>query len=104
MNASDVITVAMSRQDGARAAAVMISDGRLHSELVDDPRASNSEWGEPEFSIGDAAMNAFLANGCEECSRHHLFSGTHFDQDHLMAFWHGFVTVARECLWAGGIK
>ena len=104
MKTSDVITVAMSRLDGCRAAAVMVSDGRLNEQLVDDNRASGADWGDPDFSIGDAAQAAFLGNGCEELSRHHHFMGDNWKQDHLIGFWHGFTTVARECLWAGGMK
>ena len=104
MKTSDVITVAMSRLDGCRAAAVMVADGRLNDGLVDDNRASGADWGDPDFSVGDAAQAAFLGSGCEELSRHHHFTSDNWEQDHLMAFWHGFTTVARECLWAGGIK
>ena len=100
----DVISVAMSRQDGARAAAVMVADGRINADLWDDSRASGADWGEPEFSIGDAAQAAFLGFGCEKLSRHHHFMGDNWQQDHIVAFWHGFTTVARECLWPGGIK
>ena len=101
---ADVISVAMSRQDGARAAAEMVADGRLHDGLVNDNRASGDDWGEPEFSVGDAAQAAFLGSGCEELSRHHHFMGIDWQEDHLVAFWHGFTTVARECLWPGGIN
>ena len=104
MKTSDVITVTMSRLDGCRAAAVMVADGRLNDGLVADNRASGVDWGDPDFSIGDAAQAAFLGSGCEELSRHHHLMGDNWQQDHLMAFWHGFITVARECLWAGGIK
>ena len=104
MNASDVITVAMSRLDGCRAAAVMVADGRLNERLADDNHASGADWGDPEFTIGDAAQAAFLGSCGEELSRHHYFMRDNWDDQHCMAFWHGFVTVARECLWAGGIK
>ncbi len=104
MKTSDVITVAMSRLDGARAAAVMVADGRLNDGLADDNRASGADWGDSDFSLGDAAQAAFLGSGCEELSRHHHFMGDNWQQDHIVAFWHGFTTVARECLWAGGIK
>ena len=100
----DVISLAMSRQDGARAAAVMVADGRLHDGLAYDNRASGADWGDSDFSLGDAAQAAFLGSGCEELSRHHHFMGDNWQQDHIVAFWHGFTTVARECLWAGGIK
>ena len=82
----DVISVAMSRQDGARAAAVMVADGRINADLWDDSRASGEDWGEPEFSIGDAAQAAFLGSGCEELSRHHHFMGDNWQQDHIVAF------------------
>ena len=101
----DVVSVAMSRLDGARAAAVLVADGRLQSQIVDDNRASGADgWGDPDFTLGDAAQAAFLGNGCEGFSRHHLFMGDNWQQDHIVAFWHGFITVARECLWPGGIK
>ncbi|MFL0770912.1 MAG: hypothetical protein AB8B36_13750 [Prochlorococcus sp.] len=101
---ADVINVAMSRQDGARAAAAMVADGRLTTELVDDNRASGVDWGEPEFSIGDVAQAAFLGSDCEELSRHHQFMDEQWHEDHLVAFWHGFITVAKECIWPGGSK
>ena len=101
---ADVIGVAMSRQDGARAAAVLFTDGRIHADLLDDARASGANWGEPEFSIGDAAQAAFLAFGTEEFSRHHQFMGESWQEEQATAFWHGFTTVAREILWPGGIK
>ena len=69
----DVISVAMSRQDGARAAAVMVADGRINADLWDDSRASGADWGEPEFSIGDAAQAAFLGFGCEKLSMQSVF-------------------------------
>jgi len=46
MKTSDVISVAMSRQYGARAAAVMVADGRLNDGLADDNRASGADWGD----------------------------------------------------------
>ena len=100
----DVIDVSMSRMDGCRAAAVMVADGRLTPELLDDCRSDGRAWGDSDFSIGDGACLAFLGSGCEEFSRHHQFMGENWQQDHIVAFWHGFVTVARDCLWPGGFK
>ena len=99
-----MISVAMSRLDGARAAAVMFSDGRLSIDFADESRALGAAWGDPEFSIGDAAQCAFLGSGCEGFSRHHQLMQSNWDGDHIAAFWHGFLSVARECLWPGGFK
>tara|TARA_B100001964_G_scaffold170788_1_gene187946 strand:- start:163 stop:483 length:321 start_codon:yes stop_codon:yes gene_type:complete len=101
---ADVISVAMSRQDGARAAAVMFADGRLTPGLIDDCRADGRDWGDSDFSIGDGALAAFMGSGCECFSRHHQLMGENWKEDHVVSFWHGFVTVARECLWSGGFK
>ena len=107
MNATDMITVAHSRLDGARAAAKLIVEGRLTPDVIDEPRALGLSWGEEDFSLGDAAQSAFLASGCEEFSRHHQWCkqlGIEWGDDHCVAFCQGFRTVATECLWAGGIN
>ena len=100
MNATDVITVAHSRLDGARAAAKLIADGRLTPDVFDEPRALGLSWGEEDFSLGDAAQSAFLASGCEEFSRHHQLAGDNWKSDHIEVFWNEFVSIARACLWA----
>ena len=100
MNTLDVITLAMSRQDGAKAAAEMVSDGRLHSGIHNEWRAANVSWGDPDFSLGDAAQAAFLGSGCEEFSRHHQLAGDNWQSEHIVAFWNEFVSIARACLWA----
>lgn len=41
MNTPDVITLAMSRQDGAKAAAEMVADRRLHPGIQNEWRAAN---------------------------------------------------------------
>ena len=100
MNTIDVITLAMSRQDGAKAAAEMVSDGRLHPGIQNEWRASGDDWGDPDFSLGDAAQAAFLGSGCEEFSRHHQLAGDNWQSEHIVAFWNEFVSIARACLWA----
>ena len=102
MNTLDVITLGMSRQDGARAAAVMVSDHRLHPGLQNEACASNADWGDPDFTLGDAAQSAFLGIGCEQFSRHHQLAGDNWQSEHIVAFWNEFVSIARACLWAGG--
>ena len=102
MNTPDVITLAMSRQDGAKAAAEMVADGRLHPGIQNEWRAANVDWGDPDFSLGDAACSAFLGSGCEEFSRHHQLAGDNWQEAHIEAFWNEFVSIARACLWAGG--
>ena len=104
MKASDVITEPMSVMDGARAAAVLFADGRLTPEIPDiagncDP---GREWGDPDFTLEDASIAAFLGSGCKAFSRHRQMAGTNWEDDHLGAFINGFTTVARACLWAGG--
>ena len=100
MTTLDAITLAMSRQDGAKAAAVMVADGRLTTAIHSDWRASGNEWGEPEFTLGDAAQAAFLGSGCEEFSRHHQLAGDNWKSDHIEVFWNAFVATAKVCLWA----
>ena len=102
MNTLDVITLAMSRQDGAKAAAEMVSDGRLHSGIQNEWRAANVSWGDPDFSLGDAACSAFLGSGCEQFSRHHQLAGDNWQEAHLQILWNEFVATARACLWAEG--
>ena len=106
MKTSDVITENMSVMDGCRAAAVMVSDGRLTSDIPDiggdcDP---GREWGDPDFTLEDASIAAFLGSGCEQFSRHQQLLGAEWKYDHLGAFTHGFITVARACLWPGGLQ
>ena len=101
MNTLDVITLAMSRQDGAKAAAQMVADGRLHPGIQNEWRASGDDWGDPDFSLGDAAQAAFLGSGCEEFSRHHQLAGVNWQSEHIEVFWNEFVSIARACLWAG---
>ena len=102
MNTLDVITLGMSRQDGARAAAVMVSDHRLHPGVQNEWRASGADWGEPDFTLGDAAQAAFLGSGCEQFSRHHQLARDNWQESHLQIFWNEFVSTARSCLWAEG--
>ena len=104
MKTTDVITVAMSRQDGARAAAEMVSDGRTTPQTVNSIRCTDAEWGELGFTLGDAAQSAFLGLGSESFSRHRQMVGTAWDEEHLIEFVAAFSTVARACLWAGGIQ
>ena len=101
MNTLDVITLAMSRQDGAKAAAEMVVDGRLQPTIQNEARASNADWGDPDFTLGDAAQAAFLGSDCEEFSRHHQLAGDNWQEAHINAFWNEFVSIARACLWAG---
>ncbi|WP_115023642.1 hypothetical protein [Synechococcus sp. UW69] len=106
MNVADVITKDMSVVDGCRAAAVMVADQRLTSAIPDiggDCEPSR-QWGDPDFTLEDAAIAAFLGSGCEQFSRHQQLLGTEWNDDHLGAFTHGFITVARACLWPGGIQ
>ena len=100
MNTLDVITLAMSRQDGAKAAAEMVADGRLDSGIQNEWRASGADLGDPDFSLGDAAQAAFLGNGYEQFSRHHRLAGANWQEAHIIAFWNEFVSIARACLWA----
>ena len=100
MTTLDVITVAMSRQDGAKAAAEMVADGRIQPGIQNEWHASGADWGDPEFTLGDAAQSAFLGSGCCEFSRHHQLAGDNWQDDHIKAFWNEFVSIARACLWA----
>ena len=104
MKTSDVITVAMSRLDGARAAAEMWVDGRImdipHQVGAGDAR----EWGHPDFCLEDASTAAFLGNGCEEFSRHRQMLGLEWHSEHCEAFHQGFLAVALECLWVRGVR
>ena len=106
MTPSDVITEPMSVMDGARAAAVMVADQRLTPGIPDietdiDP---SRNWGDPDFTLEDAAIAAFIGDGCEPFSRHQLMLGFEWTDDHMGAFTHGFITVARACLWSGGVN
>ena len=103
MNTSDVITEPMSVMDGARAAALMVADQRLTSTIPDIEGGSDPgrDWGDPDFTLGDAAQAAFLGSDCEEFSRHHQLAGDNWQEAHIQAFWNEFVSIARACLWAG---
>ena len=59
-------------------------------------------WGDPDFTLGDAAQAAFLGSDCEELSRHHQLAGDNWKEAHLQIFWNEFVSIARACLWAEG--
>ena len=102
MNTIDVITLTMSRQDGAKAAAEMVADRRLHPGIQNEARACGADWGDPDFTLGDAAQAAFLGSDCEEFSRHHQLAGDNWKEAHLQIFWNEFVSIARACLWAEG--
>ena len=106
MNASEVITVAMSFQDGARAAAVLWARGRINPDTPHQVGAGDArEWGHPDFCLEDASTAAFLGNGCEQFSRHRQMTGPgEWHEDHCEAFHQGFLAVALECLWPGGSK
>ena len=106
MNTSDVITEPMSVMDGARAAAVMVADQRLTSTIPDIEGDSDPgrDWGDPDFTLEDASIAAFLGSGCEPFSRYQQMLGVEWSDDHLGAFTHGFITVARACLWVGGLR
>jgi len=105
MKTSDVITVAMSRQDGARAAAVMVADGRINPDMPHEVGAGAArDWGNEDFSLEDASTAAWCGIGCEPFSRHRQMLGFEWESAHCEAFHQGFLAVALECLWAGGIK
>ena len=102
---ADVISVAMSRQDGARAAAVMFADGRLNPDIHHIVGGNNlRDWGDEGFCLEDASTCAWCGTGCELFSRHRLMVGLQWDDDHCEEFHQGFLAVALECLWAGGIN
>ena len=103
MNASEVITVAMSRQDGARAAAVLWASGRINPDTPHQWGAGDArEWGDEGFCLEDASICAWSGTGCELFSRHRQMRGFDWDSDHCEAFHAGFLAVALECLWPGG--
>ena len=102
---ADVISVAMSRQDGARAAAVMFADGRLQPDIPHHVGSGDArDWGSEGFCLEDASVAAFLGSGCEPFSRHRQMAGTEWHGAHCEAFHQGFLAVALECLWDGGIN
>ena len=102
---ADVISVAMSRVDGARAAAVLFSDGRLQPDITHHVGSGDArEWGAEDFCLEDASVCAFLGSGCEPFSRHRQMTGTEWHGAHCEAFHQGFLAVALECLWAKGIS
>ena len=105
MNASDVITLAMSRQDGARAAAVLWAEGRINPDTRHvDGWGDAREWGHEDFVLEDAIVAAWCGNGCETFSRHRQMLGFEWDDAHCNAFHEGFLAVALECLWPGGAQ
>lgn len=105
MRVSDAITLAMSRQDGARAAAVMVADGRLTPEIPHHVGAGDArEWGAEGFCLEDASVSAFLGEGCEPFSRHRQMTESDWHGSHCEAFHQGFLAVSLECLRAGGIN
>ena len=99
MNATDAITLAMSRQDGARAAAVLWVEGRINPDTKHVPGWGDArEWGHEDFVLEDASTAAFLGNGCECFSRHNQMTGSEWENTHCDAFHEGFLAVALECL------
>ena len=102
MKVSDAITLAMSRQDGARAAAEMVADGRIKDVPHHVGDGNARDWGEEDFCLEDASVCAFCGTGCETFSRHRQMLGLDWESDHCEAFHQGFLAVALECLWAGG--
>ncbi len=106
MKTTDCVTPAMSVLDGCRAAAEMVSDGRLQPSIPDviGDTCPSRTWGDPDFNLEDAAISAFLGDGCEAFSRHRQMLGVNWRDEHLAAFTHGFITVAQACLWVGGLK
>ena len=100
----DVISVAMSRQDGARAAAVMVADGRIKDVPHHVGEGNARDWGEEDFCLEDASVCAFLGTGCEPFSRHQQMLGTDWLSDHCEVFHQGFLAVALECFWLTGVK
>ena len=105
MNASDVITLAISRQDGARAAATMWGDGRINSDTPHQVGAGDArDWGDEDFCLEDASTAAWCGIGCETFSRLRQMVGTEWESDHCEAFHQGFLAVALECLWARGVR
>ena len=106
MNATDAITLAMSRQDGARAAAVLWAEGRINADTKHVPGWGDArEWGHEDFVLEDAITAAFLGIGCECFCRHvRMFRLTkgEWENEHCAAFHQGFLAVALECLWPGG--
>ena len=102
MKTSDVITVAMSRQDGARAAAELWADGRIKDVPHHVGEGNARDWGEEGFCLEDASVCAFCGTGCEPFSRHRQMAGTDWLSDHCEVFHTGFLAVALECLWSGG--
>ena len=102
---ADVISVAMSRQDGARAAAEMVADGRINPDMPHQVGAGDArEWGADDFCLEDASTAAWCGTGCEEFSRHRQMLGLEWESSHCESFHQGFLAVALECLWAGGIQ
>ena len=105
MKVSDAITIAMSRQDGARAAAVLWGKGWINPDTPHHVGDGNArDWGEEDFCLEDASVCAFCGTGCETFSRHRQMTGFEWESDHCEAFHQGFLAVALECLWAGGIN
>ena len=97
-----VISLPMSFQDGARAAATLWGDGRITPDLIDSDQHQECSWGDPELNLGTVAVMAFVGEGCEPFSRHHQLTGTNWKEQHLCAFCMGFLRTARPLLWAEG--
>jgi len=83
------ITLAMSRQDGAQAAAQMFAAGELLPEHATNNGADN--WGEPGCNLGDAATVAYREGRFAQ-------SSDVMDLDHWQAFLEAFEEVGRMCL------
>lgn len=70
------ITLAMSRQDGARAAAEMISEGSIRASMLTAPGLDSNngpgafDWDDPAVDLSDAAYAAFCGQCCSG-SRHY---------------------------------
>ena len=98
----ETITPEMSRQEGAKAAVVLIADGRLTPEMA---KASGCDsvggesWGNPAFDVSDACWCAFIGAGCEPFSTHyahHEEVGSDWADEHWDAFIAGFTDVAAQ--------
>ena len=100
MNTSDAITLARSRQDGARAAAVLWGQGWINPETSHRVGSGDArEWGDEDFCLEDASTAAFLGTGLNKSfSRCRWMCGEEWHSDHCEAFHQGFLAVALECL------
>lgn len=103
MKVSDAITIAMSRQDGARAAAMLWGKGWINPDTQHHVGSGDArDWNDEDFCLEDASTAAFLGTDCEQFSRHRQMTAFEWESDHCEAFHQGFLAVALECLWAGG--